>query len=101
MKILIVEDEQKIGNYLKQGLTEAGFVVDLVCSGLDGRHMALTESYELIILDVMLPDIDGWQVMKSLQEANKNIPVLFWFFVEPCEARESYLDHHSKIIYYF
>ena len=55
MKILIVEDEAKTGNYLKQGLTEAGFVADLVRDGMDGAHLALTEAYDLVVLDVMLP----------------------------------------------
>ncbi len=77
MKLLIVEDESKIGNYLKQGLSEAGFVVDLAHNGLDGHHLAMTEVYDLLILDVMLPDIDGWTILKSLREAGRNIPVLF------------------------
>lgn len=59
MKILVVEDEPKTGTYLKQGLIEAGFVVDLVHDGLDGLHQSLTEAYDLAILDVMLPGIDG------------------------------------------
>ena len=77
MKILIVEDESKIGDYLRQGLTEAGFVVDLARNGLDGQHLAMTEDYDLLILDIMLPDIDGWQILKSLREASRNTPVLF------------------------
>ena len=59
MKILVVEDEPKTGNYLKQGLAEASFVVDLVRDGNDGLHAAVTESYDLIVLDVMLPGRDG------------------------------------------
>lgn len=77
MKLLVVEDEPKIGGYLRQGLAEAGFVVDLVHTGLDGHHLAMTESYDLIILDVMLPDIEGWQILKSIREAGKKVPVLF------------------------
>jgi len=77
MKLLIVEDESKIGNYLRQGLSEAGFVVDLARNGLDGHHLAMTEAYDLLILDVMLPDIDGWKILKSLREAERNVPVLF------------------------
>ncbi|MFX5747265.1 response regulator, partial [Acinetobacter baumannii] len=57
MKLLVVEDESKTGEYLRQGLTEAGFVVDLAGNVLDGQHLALNESYDLIILDVMLPDL--------------------------------------------
>lgn len=77
MKILIVEDEQKIGDYLQQGLREAGFVVDLVRNGLDGHHQAMTEPYDLIMLDVMLPDIDGWRILQSLRGNSNRVPVLF------------------------
>jgi len=77
MKILIVEDETKISEYLRQGLTEAGFVVDLARNGLDGHHLAMTESYDLIILDVMLPDVDGWRILQALREADIAVPVLF------------------------
>ena len=86
MKILIVEDEPKTSDYLRQGLTEAGFVVDLARSGLDGHHLANTESYDLIVLDVMLPDIDGWRILKSLRDAGKQVPVLF------LTARDSVAD---------
>jgi two-component system copper resistance phosphate regulon response regulator CusR len=86
MKILIVEDEPKTSEYLRQGLTEAGFVVDLARSGLDGHHLASTESYDLIILDVMLPDVDGWRILKSVREAGKQVPVLF------LTARDSVAD---------
>lgn len=77
MKLLIVEDEIKTGEYLKQGLTEAGFIVDLSHNGLDGHHLAMTGHYDLLILDVMLPDVDGWRILKSLREAGKEVPVLF------------------------
>jgi two-component system copper resistance phosphate regulon response regulator CusR len=77
MKILVVEDEPKTGDYLKQGLTEAGFVVDLARDGLDGLHFALSEAYDLAILDVMLPGIDGWQVLAGIRRAGKEMPVLF------------------------
>ena len=77
MKILIVEDETKTGDYLKQGLTEAGFVVDLARNGIDGLHLALTEAHDLVILDVMLPGMDGWQVLQAVRRAGKEVPVLF------------------------
>jgi two-component system copper resistance phosphate regulon response regulator CusR len=77
MKILIVEDEAKTGDYLKQGLSEAGFVVDLARDGLDGMHLALTESHDLLILDVMLPGVDGWQILQAVRRAGKEVPVLF------------------------
>ena len=77
MKLLVVEDEVKTGDYLQQGLTEAGFNVALVRSGLDGHHLALTESFDLIVLDIMLPDIDGWRILQSLREQKNETPVLF------------------------
>ena len=77
MKILVVEDEQKTGDYLQQGLGEAGFVVDLGRTGPDGLHQALSEHYDLIVLDVMLPGLDGWQILKVLRGAGKETPVLF------------------------
>ncbi|MDH4192368.1 MAG: heavy metal response regulator transcription factor, partial [Betaproteobacteria bacterium] len=77
MKLLIVEDESKIGDYLRQGLSEAGFVVDLARSGLDGHHLAMSEVYDLVILDVMLPDIEGFRILKALRDAGSAVPVLF------------------------
>lgn len=62
MKILIVEDEKKTGEYLTKGLTEAGFVVDLADNGLNGYHLAMTGDYDLLILDIMLPDVNGWDI---------------------------------------
>lgn len=76
MRLLVVEDEEKTGDYLRQGLTESGFVVDLARTGPDGQHLALTESYDLIVLDVMLPDIDGWGVVKALRKSGSGTPVL-------------------------
>lgn len=77
MRILIVEDEVKTGDYLRQGLNEAGFMVSLARNGLDGHHMAMTEAFDLIILDIMLPDIDGLRIIKSLRESDNPTPVLF------------------------
>ena len=77
MKILVVEDEPKTGDYLKQGLGEAGFVVDLARDGFDGLHLALTEAYDLAILDVMLPGLDGWGILRRLRAAGGEVPVLF------------------------
>ena len=77
MKILAIEDELKTGNYLKQGLVEAGYIVDLARNGEDGLHSALSEAYDLVILDVMLPGIDGWAVLQGIRKSGKEMPVLF------------------------
>ncbi len=92
MKILVVEDEAKTGNYLKQGLTESGFSVDLARTGLDGHHLARTGSYDLVILDVMLPDIDGWKIVSSIREAEDNTPVLFLTAKDSVEDRVKGLE---------
>ncbi|CAE6851878.1 Transcriptional activator protein CopR [Paraburkholderia domus] len=75
MRILIVEDEAKTGTYLRKGLTEAGFIADWVEDGVIGQHPALTEDYDLIILDVMLPGQDGWSTLKNLRHT-RSTPVL-------------------------
>lgn len=92
MRILIVEDEQKIGAYLRQGLTEAGFLVDLARDGLDGQHLAMTEDYDLMILDIMLPGISGLQILKSLREARQGVPVLFLTARDSVEDRVEGLE---------
>jgi two-component system copper resistance phosphate regulon response regulator CusR len=76
MRILVVEDEAKTREYLRKGLSENGFIVDVAADGLDGQHLALTGDYDLIILDVMLPGRDGWQILAELRGV-KETPVLF------------------------
>ncbi|MDE2615662.1 MAG: heavy metal response regulator transcription factor [Burkholderiales bacterium] len=92
MKILIVEDELKTGDYLRQGLGEAGFVVDLARDGTDGLHQALQESYDLVILDVMLPGIDGWQVLQGIRKRGLQMPVLFLTARDQVEDRVKGLE---------
>ena len=77
MRILLVEDEQKTGDYLKQGLSEAGYITDWVTDGLSGKHQALSEEYDLIILDVMLPKLDGWNIIYDIRKSGKTMPILF------------------------
>ncbi|MGV8893200.1 MAG: heavy metal response regulator transcription factor [Burkholderiaceae bacterium] len=76
MHILVVEDEPKAGDYLRKGLTESGFVVDLARNGPDGLQLATADAYDLIVLDVMLPGMDGWQVVQELRKTQQT-PVLF------------------------
>ena len=92
MKILIVEDEQKTGDYLKQGLSEAGFVADLARDGVDGLHLALTDEYDLVVLDVMLPRLDGWQVLREIRQKGKHLPVLFLTARDQVEDRVKGLE---------
>ncbi len=75
MKILVIEDEQRAAEYLRQGLTESGYVVDVALNGTDGLHAAVTGDHDLVILDVMLPGVDGFAVLSALRTA-RQIPVL-------------------------
>jgi two-component system copper resistance phosphate regulon response regulator CusR len=68
MRILIIEDEQKMSSYLHKGLTEASFTVDIANDGRHGLFLALRDEFDLIVLDVMLPEIDGLEVLKRLRE---------------------------------
>ena len=77
MRVLVIEDEPKTAAYLRQGLSENGFVVEVCSDGNDGLHQALTVDSDLIILDVMLPRRDGWSVLASLRAAGRQTPVLF------------------------
>ncbi len=77
MRVLVVEDEAKTAAYLRQGLSENGFVVEVCDNGEDGLEQALTVENDLIILDVMLPGRSGWSILKALRQAGKQTPVLF------------------------
>ena len=92
MKMLIVEDEPKTGDYLRQGLTEAGFLADLARTGTDGLHLALTGDYDLLILDVMLPGLDGWHLLETLRRRGNALPVLFLTARDQVEDRVKGLE---------
>ncbi len=77
MRILVIEDEIKTAKFLQKGLEEGGFVVDLAVDGLDGLHLAQEMEFDLIILDVMIPHLDGWQVLTLLRKFGRETPVLF------------------------
>jgi two-component system copper resistance phosphate regulon response regulator CusR len=92
MKILIVEDEPKTGDYLKQGLMESGFVTELAINGMDGLHLALTGDFDLLVLDVMLPGLNGWQILEALRRGGKDMPVLFLTARDQVEDRVKGLE---------
>lgn len=75
MRILVIEDEARLASYVKKGLSESGYVVDVAGDGIDGAHLAVEGQYDLIVLDVMLPGIDGFEVLRRLRE-QKSTPVL-------------------------
>ncbi|NIA20231.1 MAG: heavy metal response regulator transcription factor [Xanthomonadaceae bacterium] len=76
MKILVIEDEKKVANFLQKGLKEEQYVVDVAYDGLDGEHLATTNDYDLILLDIMLPGKDGIEILKTLRQRQINIPVI-------------------------
>lgn len=76
MRILLVEDDDKTADYIMKGLRECGFVADRADNGPDGLHMAMTEQYDAVILDRMLPGLDGLSVVKALRAAGRGEPVL-------------------------
>ncbi len=75
MKILVIDDEPKAAEYVRQGLSESGYVVEVAHSGTDGLHVAVTGDHDLVILDVMLPGIDGFAVLSALR-TSRQVPVL-------------------------
>lgn len=75
MRLLIIEDEIRLADYLKKGLIENGFVVDIARDGIDGKHLATEGVYDVILLDVMLPGIDGFGILSALREKN-HTPVI-------------------------
>lgn len=76
MRLLLVEDDIKIAEFVTIGLKEAGFVVDHAADGEDGLHMVLTESYDIAIVDLMLPRLDGLTLIEKIRRSNIDIPVL-------------------------
>jgi two-component system copper resistance phosphate regulon response regulator CusR len=86
MRILIVEDEPKTAAYVRKGLVEQGYVVDVASDGLDGLHLATATSYDLILLDVMLPGVDGWAVLQGVRRQQQT-PVLFLSALDQVDDR--------------
>ena len=76
MRLLLVEDDLKIAQFVVNGLREAGFAVDHAASGEDGLHLALTEPYDVAVVDLMLPKLDGLTLIEEVRRSNINTPVL-------------------------
>ena len=77
MKILLLEDDKTVARFIEKGLKETNYIVEAVFDGEEGLHRALSQSYDLIILDVMLPKIDGWEILKSIRKKQVKTPVIF------------------------
>ena len=76
MRLLLIEDDQKIALFVKTGLKEAGFAVDHVIDGEDGLHLALTEPYDIAVVDLMLPTVNGLSIIKEMRAQEIHTPVL-------------------------
>ena len=76
MRLLLIEDDEKIALFIKTGLEESGFAVDHAADGQDGLHFALTEPYDLAIIDLMLPKVDGLTIISEIRNKRINTPVL-------------------------
>jgi DNA-binding response OmpR family regulator len=92
MRILLVEDEQGLATVLKRGLEEHGYAVDLAGDGDTALAFASTEPYDLVVLDVMLPDVDGFTVCRQLRNEARNMPVLMLTALDSVEDRVAGLD---------
>lgn len=92
MRILIVEDEHKIANSLKQGLEQEGFAIDVAYTGTDGYDLATTETFDLIVLDLMLPGMDGAKICEKLRGQNIHIPIIMLTAKSELEDRVSGLN---------
>ncbi|MBB5374422.1 heavy metal response regulator transcription factor [Acidocella aromatica] len=92
MQLLLAEDEQKTIDYLAKGLREDGHAVDAVGNGVDALALALAGEFDAIILDVMMPGLDGWEVLKRLRAAGRATPVLFLTARDHVEDRVRGLD---------
>ncbi|GEK74540.1 MULTISPECIES: heavy metal response regulator transcription factor [Halomonas] len=91
MRILMVEDESKTADYLARGLGEAGYRVEVARDGLDGRHLIEEADFDLIILDVMLPGLDGWELLRLIRRRSQ-VPVLFLTARDAVEYRVKGLE---------
>ncbi|WP_342347311.1 response regulator transcription factor [uncultured Nitrospira sp.] len=92
MKILVIEDDEETGLYLVNGLTEEGYVVDLRADGQEGLMQAMDETYEVLIVDRMLPGLDGLSLVRRLRTANVKTPVLFLSALGEIEQRVEGLE---------
>jgi two-component system, OmpR family, copper resistance phosphate regulon response regulator CusR len=93
MKVLVVEDEPRVADSIRQALVESGFVVDVTHDGDDGLHAGRTGSYDLIVLDVMLPSRDGWAVLDALRRADVTTPILMLTARDSVQDRVRGLEH--------
>ncbi len=92
MRVLIVEDEHRIAAYVKRGLKEQGYAADVAFDGMEALHMASSVSYDLIVLDILLPEVDGLSVCRQLRKRGVQVPVLMLTARDAVDDRVAGLD---------
>ena len=92
MRTLVIEDEQKIANFIKRGLKEEGYAVDVAADGEDGHFLATTNEYDLIILDVMIPKMDGIKLCRKLRQSNITTPLVMLTAKDEVKSKVEGLD---------
>jgi heavy metal response regulator len=92
MRVLVVEDEDKIAGFIKRGLKEEGYSVDVASDGEKGCFLASTEDYDLIVLDIKLPKVDGLAVCRTVREENKTVPILMLTVKDSVKDKVAGLD---------
>ncbi|HHJ51559.1 MAG TPA: response regulator transcription factor [Caldithrix abyssi] len=92
MRILVIEDEQKVANALKEGLTHEGYRVDVALSGEEGFYLLSTQTYDLLLLDLMLPGRDGLEILKTIRNKGMHFPVLILTARDTVQDRVQGLD---------
>ena len=93
MRILVVEDEKRLAGFIKKGLEEQYYAVDVAYDGQEGEYLALTIEYDLIILDLLLPRQDGWQTCENIRKAGLKIPIIILTALGEVTDRIRGLDH--------
>lgn len=92
MRILVVEDEKSIASFIRQGLSEAGYAVDVAATGRDGLEYALAADYDILVLDIMLPEMDGLDLIRELRQGGNKTPALMLTARDAVDDRVSGLD---------
>ena len=92
MKILVIEDEKRVAEFIKKGLEEQGYFVEIAYDGFLGKKMAIDREYDLIILDIILPKIDGIEVCREIRKYRKSIPILMLTALSTTEDKITGLD---------
>ena len=92
MRLLVIEDEVKLAQYLHKGLSENGHVVDLAHDGIEGKRLATGGDYDLVLLDLMLPGVDGFGVLAAIRAAKRDLPVLMLTARDKIEDRVKGLE---------